>query len=191
MISVLANSYDKEAKLLNGTHKSHVHSSEEASLSLSLSICIYIIVQNIISWMMFQARVLAKYKPKVNATLILPDLKEAEETITKALEHFKSTRHIVLYYEDLINNQTVSSRLPSYLSSGTSFFSKNLCKCFCLVQKLKDVQEFLRLPYRELSSRQVKIHNGNLSKQIGNWNEVQQALNGTSFEEMLHADYQT
>lgn len=29
MISVLANSYDKSKKLLNGTHKSHVHSSAE------------------------------------------------------------------------------------------------------------------------------------------------------------------
>ncbi|KAJ6930103.1 hypothetical protein NC652_013832, partial [Populus alba x Populus x berolinensis] len=29
MVSVLANSYDRHAKLLNGTHKSHVHSTEE------------------------------------------------------------------------------------------------------------------------------------------------------------------
>lgn len=29
MVSVLANSYDRYAKLLNGTHKSHVHSHEE------------------------------------------------------------------------------------------------------------------------------------------------------------------
>ncbi|WKA10008.1 hypothetical protein VitviT2T_027612 [Vitis vinifera] len=137
MISVLANSYDRDAKLLNGTHKSHVHSTEEA-------------------------QILAKYKPTVNATLLLPDLKEAEETITKALEYFKSTRHIVLYYEDLINNRT----------------------------KLKDVQEFLRLPYRDLSSRQVKIHSGNLPKQVGNWDDVQKALKGTSYEGMLHADYQ-
>lgn len=39
MISVLANSYDRDAKLLNGTHKSHVHSTEEVFLfSLSLSL---------------------------------------------------------------------------------------------------------------------------------------------------------
>lgn len=31
MISVLANSYDRNAKLLNGTHKSHVHSPYEVS----------------------------------------------------------------------------------------------------------------------------------------------------------------
>lgn len=35
MISVLANLYDRDAKLLNGTHKSHVHSPHEVSLSLS------------------------------------------------------------------------------------------------------------------------------------------------------------
>ena len=29
LISVLANNYDRDAKQLNGTHKSHVHSEEE------------------------------------------------------------------------------------------------------------------------------------------------------------------
>lgn len=33
MVSMLANSYDRYAKLLSGTHKSHVHSTEEVSLS--------------------------------------------------------------------------------------------------------------------------------------------------------------
>ncbi|KAL6982846.1 hypothetical protein U1Q18_016240, partial [Sarracenia purpurea var. burkii] len=101
MISVLANSYDSRAKLLNGTHKSHVHSSHEA-------------------------QILANYKPKVNATLLIPKLKEAEETTAKALEYFKTTRHIVLYYEDIVKNRT----------------------------KLGDVEEFLRLPHRNLTSRQ-------------------------------------
>lgn len=40
MISVLANSYDRDAKLLNGTHKSHVHSPHEVYLSLFLSVCV-------------------------------------------------------------------------------------------------------------------------------------------------------
>ena len=31
LISLLANDYDKDAKQLNGTHKSHVHSKEEVS----------------------------------------------------------------------------------------------------------------------------------------------------------------
>lgn len=33
MVSVLANSYDRYAKLLNGTHKSHVHSPEEVYIN--------------------------------------------------------------------------------------------------------------------------------------------------------------
>lgn len=33
MISMLANSYDRQAKQLNGTHKSHVHSRHEVCLS--------------------------------------------------------------------------------------------------------------------------------------------------------------
>jgi ABC-type Zn uptake system ZnuABC Zn-binding protein ZnuA len=36
MISVLANTYDKAAKPLNGTHKSHVHSPVEVYISLCL-----------------------------------------------------------------------------------------------------------------------------------------------------------
>jgi len=34
MVSMLANSYDRYAKLLNGTHKAHVHSAEEVSSSI-------------------------------------------------------------------------------------------------------------------------------------------------------------
>ncbi|XP_058223456.1 uncharacterized protein LOC131333123 isoform X2 [Rhododendron vialii] len=137
MISLLANSYDSQAKLLNGTHKSHVHSLREA-------------------------QILANYKPKVNATLLIHNLKEAEKTIAKALEYFKSTRQIILYYEDIVSNRT----------------------------KLVDVQEFLRLPYRELTSSQVKIHSGPLSKQIENWGDIQKAIKGTSYESFLNQDYQ-
>ncbi|KAG6774005.1 hypothetical protein POTOM_021354 [Populus tomentosa] len=136
MVSVLANSYDRHAKLLNGTHKSHVHSTEEA-------------------------KTLAKYKPMINSTLLISDLKEVEITAAKALEYFKSTRHIVLYYEDLIKNPA----------------------------KLKDVQAFLGLPLMELMSRQVKIHKGPLSDHVKNWEDVNKTLNGTAYESFLQADY--
>ena len=42
LVSLLANAYDKDAKLINGTHMSHVHTREEVSLSLSLSLSIYL-----------------------------------------------------------------------------------------------------------------------------------------------------
>lgn len=55
-------------------------------------------------------------------------------------------------------------------------------------QKLEDVQEFLGLPYRNLQSRQFKIHTAPLSKQIENWDEVQEALKETSYESFLNSD---
>ncbi|GAB4837970.1 hypothetical protein Ancab_027498 [Ancistrocladus abbreviatus] len=136
MISILANSYDRDAKLLNGTHKSHVHSPREAEI-------------------------LARYKPLINATLLIPELRRVEEMTTKALEYFKSTRHILLYYEDVVKNSS----------------------------KLLDVEDFLRLPRMNLTSRQVKIHKGPLSEQVANWDEIQKILDGTQYQSFLHADY--
>ncbi|XVE94849.1 hypothetical protein REPUB_Repub02eG0045000 [Reevesia pubescens] len=136
MISLLANVYDKNVKLLNGTHKSHVHSSAEA-------------------------QILAKYKPTINITKLIPEMKQAEQKTAKAVQYFHTTRHLVLYYEDLVKNRT----------------------------KLKEVQEFLRLPYRELTSGQVKIHTAPLSEQVANWDDVQKAVKKASYESFLHSDY--
>lgn len=51
---------------------------------------------------------LSAYKPVINSTSLIIDLKEMEETIATATNYFNSTRHIVLYYEDLVRNRTVS-----------------------------------------------------------------------------------
>lgn len=75
--------------------------------------------------------------------------------------------------------------------NGTSLF---LCQIVMSIYdfhsaqnlNLKEVQEFLRLPYRELSSSQVKIHTAPLSMQIQNWEAVREALEGTSFERFLY-----
>ncbi|KAJ6936767.1 hypothetical protein NC652_011453 [Populus alba x Populus x berolinensis] len=136
MISILANSYDRDVKPLNGTHKSHVHSPREAEI-------------------------LAKYKSLINTTLLIPSLKQVEDTTAKALEYFKSVRHIILYYEDVVKNRT----------------------------KLLDVQDFLKVPRRELKSRQVKIHKGSLLNYVENWDEVQKSLKGTHYESLLSGDY--
>ncbi|KAG6403448.1 hypothetical protein SASPL_135670 [Salvia splendens] len=136
MVSVLANSYDRYAKLLNGMHKSHVHSHEEADT-------------------------LSKFKPEINTTSLVNDLKVMEKMVLEVLEYFSRTRHIILYYEDLIKNQT----------------------------KLMDVQRFLGLPVMDLSSRQVKIHRGSLSEHIKNWDDVDKILRGTVYESFLHTDY--
>lgn len=59
-----------------------------------------------------------------------------------------------------------------------------------LLQKLVDVLNFLKVPQRDLRSRQVKIHKGSLSEQVENWDEVLKTLKGTQYESFLHADYQ-
>lgn len=59
---------------------------------------------------LFQADILAKYKPTINATLLIANLRQVEETTTKALEYFKSTRHILIYYEDVLKNRTVCNQ---------------------------------------------------------------------------------
>ncbi|CAI9282967.1 unnamed protein product [Lactuca saligna] len=136
LVSILANSYDKDARILNGIHVSHVHSHEEASK-------------------------LSKYKPTINTSSLTLDLREMEVTAMKALQFFNGTRHMVLYYEDLFTN-------PS---------------------KLEQVQDFLKIPRMELTSRQVKIHKGALSEHIMNWVDVNKTLYGTSYEKFLQADY--
>lgn len=59
----------------------------------------------------------------------------------------------------------------------------------CFLQKLKDVQEFLKLPQMELTSRQIKIHKGPLSDHIKNWEDVNKTLTGTAYESFLSSDY--
>ncbi|ONK75655.1 uncharacterized protein A4U43_C03F19160, partial [Asparagus officinalis] len=78
-ISLLANSHDHRAKQLNGTHKAHVHSQIEANI-------------------------LARYKPVINANLLVRKLKQLNDWASDALVQLNSTRHITVYYEDLIQN---------------------------------------------------------------------------------------
>lgn len=42
LVSMLANSYDKYAKVLNGVHVSHVHSHEEVRLYITLVIASFL-----------------------------------------------------------------------------------------------------------------------------------------------------
>ena len=141
--------------------------------------------------MSLQAQILASYKPRINAMELRPKLKQEEETIAKALEFFNSTCHIVLFYEDLITNATVrifSFNMELLLIKLPTSIHLTLLIYFSW-QKLRDVQEFLRLPYRNLTSCQVKIHSGPLGRQVENWDEIAKTLNQTSYERFLRADY--
>ena len=66
----------------------------------------------------FQAEILARYKPLINTTLLISDLKQVQEMTTKALSYFNTTRHIFLYYEDVVKNRTVRT----YFTTNIVFF---------------------------------------------------------------------
>ena len=105
------------------------------------------------------------------------------------MEYFKSTRHIILYYEDIINNRTVRNIFNKIYIAFAFGFASLSSSYLLLLQKLVDVQNFLRVPLQELSSRQVKIHKGSLSSQVENWGEIEKTLKGTHYQSYLHEDY--
>ncbi|WOK93427.1 hypothetical protein Cni_G02124 [Canna indica] len=135
-VSQLANDHDRSTKQLNGTHKAHVHSENEADI-------------------------LAEYKPSINTSELIPNLKKTDKFVADSMVYLKNIRHIALYYEDLIKNRT----------------------------KVMDVLEFLRVPQRKLVSQHVKIHRRPLPMQVDNWDDVYNCLKGTEYESFLHADY--
>ncbi|KAG8097390.1 hypothetical protein GUJ93_ZPchr0013g37146 [Zizania palustris] len=137
IISVLANDYDRKTKQLNGTHKSHVHSKEEAEI-------------------------LARFKPKLDVAALVPSIRNAEQSMADCLDHFSSTRHMILFYEDVIRDPNALSR----------------------------VQEFLGVPVMRLFSRHVKIHTSPLPDLVDNWDDVNEELNGTEYAHFTDsADY--
>ncbi|KAG6487821.1 hypothetical protein ZIOFF_056556 [Zingiber officinale] len=76
------NTHDRNVKQLNGTHKAHVHSKNEANI-------------------------LAKYKPTIDVTSLIAELKPADKWGIDSLDYFKSSLHVLVYYEDLVNNLTL------------------------------------------------------------------------------------
>uniref|UniRef100_A0A0E0FU80 Sulfotransferase n=1 Tax=Oryza nivara TaxID=4536 RepID=A0A0E0FU80_ORYNI len=111
-----------------------------------------------LKWMLNQAQILAQFKPEIDTKKLIADLKKSDKLAADALLYFKKTRHIILYYEDVVSNDT----------------------------KLMDVLDFLRLPKRKLSSRHVKIHTKLLRDHIDNWAEVNSTLMGTQYESFLN-----
>ncbi|CAK9869853.1 unnamed protein product [Sphagnum jensenii] len=90
IISILANAYDRVAKPLNGTHKSHVHSHEEANK-------------------------LAEYKPIINVKYLPENFERVMEITDDAHRFFNHTRLLVLYYEDLVTESHSLEQVQKFL----------------------------------------------------------------------------
>jgi hypothetical protein len=54
-----------------------------------------------------QAEILAQYKPTIDKKTLITELKRSDKLAADALVNFKNTRHVVLYYEDVVSNRTV------------------------------------------------------------------------------------
>ena len=55
-----------------------------------------------------QARKLAEFRPNLNTIHLLANLQRVQETVEEALQVFNSTRLMLVYYEDVLQNRTVS-----------------------------------------------------------------------------------
>ncbi|XXG53007.1 hypothetical protein AAC387_Pa03g1186 [Persea americana] len=53
----------------------------------------------------FLAEVLAQFKPKPDVGTLILHLSHVEQMIMDSLHYFNSTRHMILYYEDIVSNR--------------------------------------------------------------------------------------
>ncbi|KAG0576449.1 hypothetical protein KC19_5G080800 [Ceratodon purpureus] len=90
LISIMANAYDRRVKPLNGTHKSHVHSMEEALK-------------------------LAEYKPVIDVKRLPENLQRVEDMANDAQRFFKNTRIRIVYYEDLVMHPERLNEIQEFL----------------------------------------------------------------------------
>ncbi|KHN22304.1 hypothetical protein glysoja_022060 [Glycine soja] len=105
------------------------------------------------------------------------------------VEYFERRRVSVIFlFRRNLLRRMISVVANSYDKDAKPLNGTHKSHVHSRVEKLKDVQEFLRVPYRDLESRQVKIHTAALSKQIENWDEVQESLAGTPYQRFLLKD---
>uniref|UniRef100_A0A7I4B4E1 Sulfotransferase n=1 Tax=Physcomitrium patens TaxID=3218 RepID=A0A7I4B4E1_PHYPA len=90
LISIMANTYDQRARILNGTHKSHVHSVEEALK-------------------------LAEYKPVIDVKHLPERLQRVEQIASDAQRFFNKTRLRPVYYEDLVTDPKQLTEIQEFL----------------------------------------------------------------------------
>jgi hypothetical protein len=136
-----------------------------------------------------QAEVLARFRPELDAPALIPSIRTAQRAVRACLRRFGSTRHMVLYYEDVVRDSRKvgggTSRMALEFKRGYPI--TGACSSLCM-QALSRVQEFLGVPARELSSKHVKIHTRPLPDLVGNWEEVRRTLRGTEYSRFLDDD---
>ena len=156
LISVLANNYDRRTKQLNGIHKSHVHSKEEVwcnkrkkwtyrnskrwliwyPFALTENYLIWFSLKSIPSCpylLLGQAEILATFKPKMDVSTLIPSIRNAEHSMRTCLGHFRKTRHMILYYEDVIRDKNVVITNKRHSQPQTSSKITHTTYCFFVI----------------------------------------------------------
>jgi len=54
-----------------------------------------------------QAEILARFKPELDVSTLIPSIRNAQRAMRTCLGRFSNTRHMVLYYEDVIRDRNV------------------------------------------------------------------------------------
>jgi hypothetical protein len=54
-----------------------------------------------------QAEILAKFKPNLDTSNLVTNIRNVEKTIKDCLHYFNSTLHMILYHEDVVANSNV------------------------------------------------------------------------------------
>jgi hypothetical protein len=132
-----------------------------------------------------QAEILARFRPELDVSSLIPSIREAEQSMEACLRQFRATRHMILYYEDLIRDDNVTEESAHCHSQLTKKLDRGLTCAVFWLQALSRVQKFLGVPVRPLSSRHVKIHTSPLPDLVDNWEEVRETLRGTEFHHFL------
>ena len=53
------------------------------------------------------------FRPELDVSSLIPSIRDAEQAMEDCLRQFRATRHMVLYYEDLISDDNVTEASPS------------------------------------------------------------------------------
>jgi hypothetical protein len=78
-----------------------------------------------------QADILARFKPEIDVSTLISSIRSAEESMRICLDNFSNTRHMVLYYEDVIRDQDVGITKQMFSASDSAVVTLT-AHFFCL-----------------------------------------------------------
>jgi hypothetical protein len=131
------------------------------------------------SWL--QADKLAHFKPRLNTETLLPHLRHVQQTVDTAMNLLNGTRHIVVYYEDVVSDPKVSR--PTFLFLFRRFASRSLSSLIMLMRAFPSLyfEVLSRLETLRLSSSSAYVRKEEMICKCRN-HEQKETLSNLSIE---------